>query len=168
MNGINTEEMYAKCKVIVGKLATRYTLHFGDREAAIAEAYIILAERLPNYDHTLEIEKWAGYQISSRFRQLATQAKERREDICCIHFTHYADGTCHDFNVLEFLDELSPDGKLAANLVLDPPGEFAEFCVSEKYTLRTIRRFLSFCKGWKQGRISDAFAEIRKALSNGQ
>lgn len=163
MTGIDAHEAYAHCELTIAKLASRYRIHFGDREAAIAEAYVILAEGLPEYDAKLPLDRWAAFRISNRFRQLATQAKERREDITRIDFFGNVETSCHDFNMLEFLDELSDDGKAVVNLVLDPPPEFAMH--NPALTLRTIRKFLGWFWDWKQNRITNAFEEVRKALT---
>ncbi len=69
-----------------------------------------------------------------------------------------------NFHLFEFLEELTEDARIITKLILDTPTDLAEVIQREYVPRATIRRWL-IRLGWTAKRITESFAEIRRALS---
>ena len=73
-----------------------------------------------------------------------------------------------DFQMSEFVEELSTDGKLIIQLIFDTPAELAEEIAAKGGHARNIRRTIkTYLKeiGWTYHRIAESFEEIGEVLS---
>lgn len=83
-------------------------------------------------------------------------------------FSHHPERSENKFDVSEFVEKLSEDGKTVVNLVFDSPIDIA-LSIMERggdtpnNVRLAIREFLKDV-GWSAGRVSNTFREIRKAL----
>lgn len=74
-----------------------------------------------------------------------------------------------EFDRQEFMSKLTPDGRLAASLVLDNPIdlEFIKVLLGGDtawYTREAVRQYLIQVEEWSRVRVSRAFAEVKEAL----
>jgi hypothetical protein len=73
-----------------------------------------------------------------------------------------------NFQVSEFIEELSSDGKMIISLIFDTPAELASEIAQKGGHARNIRRTVkSYLReiGWTYNRIAESFEEIGAVLS---
>lgn len=150
--------------------------HGGDFEewmshalVAFTNGMIAITEGAPNLhaDNSVELRRHVWFQLFDLHR---TQSQHRRKDKCVIKQEERCDllpTKTPGFNITDFLDGLTDDGKVAAKLVLDTPADIAaaarERGGSDRNLRSVIRHYLSGL-GWHAERISNSFAEVGKAL----
>jgi hypothetical protein len=117
----------------------------------------------------VEIKRWVWYELFDDYR---TRSRHRHKDKVTVEGGEFIENipTNHRREFLvDFFDELSPDGRTAAMLVLDPPAEVARVARAKGGTdcnLRSTMRQHLRGMAWDAERINGAFEEVRTALIN--
>lgn len=122
----------------------------------------VTAEQYPT-----EIRRWVWYR--GMFDAMRVRLERKRN----VKFSSTADqedtyiAHTRTFSTDDFMDRLTPDGRIAASLVLTPPPEIEKCAAGKGGSPRnyksTVRSYLR-TMGWQNERINEAFEAIAGAL----
>lgn len=149
----------------------------GDRDDLAGEAHVAFMKGHQQYmrgttpsgdaiehSYAVEIRRWVWFEMFDAMR-LRVDRKSRAKMMPLGDYD--APSPELDFNVMDFVEDLSADARVAARMVLGPPAEVAATAAAKGGTPRnfrsTVRAYLADW-GWKPARINAAFDEITEAL----
>jgi hypothetical protein len=160
-------------KATVQRFVGRYGGNYDDLLADANTAYMLgyratLEGRNNSPDFATEIKRWVWFELFDAYR---VRSQYRRKDKVVVKQDEYIEllpSRRRTFDMVEFLDELSEDAKLAAALVLETPAELAAAARARgggDHNLRCLIRAYLRGRGWSPARINASFDEIRVALT---
>lgn len=171
MSKAGIESTYADVERLIWKLVHKFYRSHGAQYGTLEELYSVAGEgfcvAVNRYDRQ-KAKCFTTYVYMvvqhSLLQHVRTCCKRRKTEVLLD-----APQKTTGFNLTEFLEELSDEGKFVVQLILDSPKELLQvlFSHDDRSSARSykagLRKYLKEV-GWLNEQISAAFAEIQEAL----
>lgn len=164
---ITYEDVRPLLDVIVRQFKRKYGR---DEEESLSELNVAFVEAYDKYDPDRgsfqDCVYFMGYKRLLEKERLAARRNKK------LHRTDCEMGTLHsptDFNVVDFMDELSADAQRVVRLTLQTPRTLLEELEergSNPKTFRSVLRAHLIFLGWTRDRVCETFNEIQTVLGS--
>ena len=171
----NLVEAYEKHQSIIQNLARKWRLLYnGDQDEAAGDATLVFVNVCQKHD--IDEEQFPRIVARSIINNFLEKRRAQLTRRCISKITAVGDSIFNsaapvEFDRIEFLSKLTPDGREMANLVLNPTLKFIEYArqfpEEKQHTLKTIRLYLWRERKWHRDQVWNAVHEIRRVLKGG-